>query len=80
MHTYKYPHTALTTDCVVFGLDGKDLHILLVESSIEPYKGSWVQPGGFMNINETIEECANRKLCVEPMSRIYILSCFMYSA
>ena len=65
MYTYKYPHPSVTTDCVIFGYDGKDLHLLLVERGSDPYKGSWALPGGFMEINETVEECAARELFEE---------------
>ena len=43
-----YWHPAVTTDAVVFGFDGKDLNILLIERGNEPFKGSWALPGGFM--------------------------------
>ncbi|MBO7570523.1 MAG: NUDIX hydrolase [Bacteroidales bacterium] len=61
-YTYKYPHPAVTADCVIFGFDGKDLKILLIERANEPYKGCWAFPGGFMNIDETAEQCAKREL------------------
>ena len=48
MYTYKYPHPAVTTDCIVFGFDGTKLNLLLINRGIEPYKGSWALPGGFM--------------------------------
>ena len=44
---YKYPHPAVTTDCVVFGFDGVHLNVLLIERGNEPYKGSWAFPGDF---------------------------------
>jgi len=62
MYHYKYPHPAVTTDCAVFGFDGKDLHILLIERGLEPFKGSWALPGGFLNIDESAEEGARREL------------------
>ncbi len=61
-YTYDYPRAALTTDCVVFGFDGEDLKILLITRGIEPYKGRWALPGGFMRIDETTDECARREL------------------
>ena len=64
-YTYKYPHPAVTADCVIFGFDGKDLKILLIERRNEPYKGFWAFPGGFMNIDETAEQCAKRELMEE---------------
>mgnify|MGYP006329689427 CR=1 FL=1 len=61
-YTYKYPHPALTADCVVFGIDNHELFVLLVERGNEPFKGTWAFPGGFMNLDETAEECAIREL------------------
>lgn len=59
---YKYPHPSVTTDCVIFGFDGKQLKILLVQRGREPYKGRWAFPGGFLNIDESAEEGALREL------------------
>ena len=61
-YTYDYPRPAVTTDCIVFGFDGRDLKILLVERGIEPFKGSWAFPGGFLYLDETAEQCALREL------------------
>lgn len=61
-YCYKYPHPAVTTDCVIFGFDGKDLKILLIERGIEPFKGYWAFPGGFLNPDESAEEGALREL------------------
>ena len=70
----------MTADSVVFGFDGKKLHILLIERGIEPYKGSWALPGGFMNINETIEECARRELHEETgVEDIYLEQFHVFS-
>ena len=60
--TYKYPHPAVTTDCVIFGFDGTQLQVLLIERGIEPYKGDWALPGGFVRMDESCEECARREL------------------
>jgi len=65
IYTYEFPHPAITADCVVFGFDGKDLEILLIKRAIEPDKGKWALPGGFMQIDETIEDCARRELTEE---------------
>ena len=64
-YTYKYPHPAVTADCVIFGFDGVSIKVLLIQRGIEPYKGKWAFPGGFMNMNETAEECAKRELMEE---------------
>lgn len=64
---YKYPHPSVTTDCVIFGYDGlvHDMKVLLIKRGREPYKGKWAFPGGFLNIDESAEDCALRELYEE---------------
>lgn len=64
-YSYEYPRAAMTADAVIFGFDGQDLQVLLVERGVEPYKGCWAFPGGFLKMTETIEECARRELMEE---------------
>ena len=62
---YKYPRPSVTTDCVVFGFDGTKLNVLLIERGMEPFKGCWAFPGGFLNMDETALQGAKRELCEE---------------
>lgn len=72
-YCYKYPHPAITADCVIFGFDGQTLNVLLVERGVEPYKGMWALPGGFMRMDETIDDCAARELHEETnLSEVYL--------
>ena len=59
---YEYPHPSVTTDCVIFGFDGTKLNVLLVERGVEPFKGRWAFPGGFMKMDETALQGAKREL------------------
>ncbi len=61
-YTYKYPHPAVATDCVIFALDGNQLKVLLIERGFEPYKGCWAFPGGYLEIDESAETGALREL------------------
>ena len=61
-YCYKYPHPAVTTDCVIFGFDGTRLQVLLVQRGIDPYKGRWAFPGGFLKMDESCEQGALREL------------------
>ncbi|WP_430815532.1 NUDIX hydrolase [Carboxylicivirga sp. RSCT41] len=61
-YCYEYPRPSVTTDCTIFGFDGIDLQILLIKRGIEPFKGQWALPGGFVQMDETTEECARREL------------------
>lgn len=62
---YQYPRPAVTTDCVVFGFNGNDINVLLVKRGGEPFKGKLALPGGFLEPQETLEECAKRELLEE---------------
>ncbi len=61
-YCYDYPRPAVSSDCVLFGFDGQDLNVLLVERGKDPYKGRWAFPGGFLNMDETSGQCAIREL------------------
>lgn len=70
--TYQYARPALAVDCVVFGLD-EDLRVLLIERDIDPFQGRWALPGGFVRLDETIDEAARRELVEETgVSRVYL--------
>lgn len=75
-YTYEYPHAAITADCVIYGFDGNRLKILLIERGVEPCKGMWALPGGFMKIDETIEETAKRELYEETGLKDVFMSQF----
>ncbi len=76
IYTYKYPHPSVTTDCVIFGYDGLKLHVLLVQRGIEPYKGKWAFPGGFLKMDETAEEGALRELKEETDLTVHYIEQF----
>lgn len=78
---YKYPHPSVTTDCVIFGFDGTRMKVLLVQRGIEPYKGRWAFPGGFLQMDESAEEGALRELREETgLSGAFIRQFHTFSA
>ena len=60
-YVYKYPRPAVTADCIVFSRYPKP-QVLLIRRGNEPFKGEWAFPGGFLNMDETVQECARREL------------------
>jgi ADP-ribose pyrophosphatase YjhB (NUDIX family) len=62
MYTYEYPHPAVTVDAVVFVMRDGELHVLLIERAHEPFKGAWALPGGFVDIDERLEDAVAREL------------------
>ena len=79
--SYKHPRPALTVDCVVFGLDGQDLRVLLIQRDSAPHEGSWALPGGFVEVDETLEMAAMRELQEETgLSRVYLEQLYTFGA
>ena len=79
-YCYKYPHPAVTTDCVIFGFDGIQLNVLLVKRGGEPYLGWWAFPGGFVKLEESSEAGALRELREETqLTPAYIEQFHTYS-
>jgi 8-oxo-dGTP diphosphatase len=63
IHDFDKP--SLTVDCVVFGYDLKQLKVLLVNRKKAPYEGTWALPGGFLNVEESFEDCVRRVLATK---------------
>ena len=79
-YCYDYPRPALTTDCILFGFDGKALYVLLIERKNDPFKDSWAFPGGFVNMDEDTETCAKRELMEETgIKDIFIEQLYTFS-
>jgi 8-oxo-dGTP diphosphatase len=62
--TYKYPRPALTVDAVVFR-NMTNTEVLLIQRGAEPFKDMWAFPGGFVDMDETVETAAARELLEE---------------
>ena len=62
MFQYEYPHPAVTTDVVVFSIRHDALKVLLIKRAEAPFLGSWALPGGFVGIDEGLDQAAQREL------------------
>lgn len=78
---YRYWHPCVTTDCVIFGFDGHKLKVLLIERGLEPFRGQWAFPGGFVKPDESALEGAKRELKEETgLTTAYIRQFHTFSA
>ncbi len=57
-----YDRILVALDCIIFGFDREDLKLLLIKRDFEPEKGNWSLMGGFLDINESLDEAAYRIL------------------
>ena len=80
-YTYQYPRAALTVDCVVFGFDESELKVLLIQRALEPFKGKWALPGGFVHVDETLDEAARRELAEEAgLKNVFLEQLYSFGA
>ena len=71
--TYQFARAAVTVDCVVFGLDDEDLKVLLIRRDLPPFEDKWALPGGFVRLDETLDEAARRELQEETsLERVFL--------
>ncbi len=64
-YVYEWPRPMVAVDAAVFGFFAGKAKLLLVERRNEPFKGKWCLPGGFVNIDEELEEAVARELSEE---------------
>ena len=62
MYTYKYPRPALTVDALVHAQHRRKTKLLLIKRGQEPFEGKWALPGGFVNMDELLEQACIREL------------------
>jgi 8-oxo-dGTP diphosphatase len=60
-YTYNYPRPCVTVDVVLLTKEAAP-RVLLIRRGGEPFAGAWALPGGFVNMDETLEKSARREL------------------
>jgi 8-oxo-dGTP diphosphatase len=81
MPTYQYARPAVTVDCVLFGVDEDDLRVLLIQRDLPPFEGKWALPGGFVRIDEPLEDAARRELEEETgLGKVFLEQLYTFGA
>jgi len=62
--SYDYPRPAVAVDLVILTRE-KAPRVLLVQRKHDPFAGKWALPGGFVDMEETLEAAARRELVEE---------------
>ena len=87
-----YKRLSMTTDILLFSVSDisqdnyrktneKSMSILLVKRDTYPFKDKWCTPGGFLNIDEDLEECPKRILAEETnLHNIYLEQLYTFGA
>jgi 8-oxo-dGTP diphosphatase len=65
VYSYDYPRPCVSVDSVVFKRSAGKTEVLLIKRGNPPYQGMWAFPGGFLEMDETLEDCAHRELFEE---------------
>jgi 8-oxo-dGTP diphosphatase len=55
----------MTVDAVVFETVGRVPRVLLIQRGCDPFKGAWALPGGYLEMEETLEDAVVRELAEE---------------
>jgi 8-oxo-dGTP diphosphatase len=80
-YSYEYPRPMVSVDCVIFGLDDDSLKLLLIKRGGDPFKGKWALPGGFVEMDESLDDAARRELQEETgLTRLYLEQLYTFGA
>jgi 8-oxo-dGTP diphosphatase len=60
-YTYDYPRPAVAVDLVIISKE-KNRRVLLIRRKHDPFAGMWALPGGFVEMEESLEAAARREL------------------
>ena len=76
-----YERPSVTVDVVIFSILDEELKVLLIKRKAWPHEGMWAIPGGFIQMDESLEEGAYRELAEEThvtQDQVYLEQLFTF--
>lgn len=69
----EYQKIFVSVDCIIFGFEENKLKVLIGKRKMDPGRGEWSLYGGFVRIDESVDDAANRTLFeLTGMRNIYM--------
>lgn len=69
----EYQKIFVSVDCIIFGFEENKLKVLVGKRKMDPGRGEWSLYGGFVRIDESVDDAANRTLFeLTGMRNIYM--------
>lgn len=77
----KFPRPSVAVDIVLFTVAQSALKVLLIKRGLQPFAGQWCLPGGFVKIDESLENAAMRELREETgVAHVYLEQLYTFGA
>ena len=68
-----YAQPSVTVDVLVFTILDDALKVALIKRGVAPYQGRWAIPGGFVQMDESLEDAARREIQEEAgLSDVFV--------
>ena len=77
----EFEHPSVTVDILIFTVSDRKLRLLLIRRSGHPYLGKWAIPGGFLQMKESADEAAARRIREEAgVENVHLEQLYTFSA
>ena len=77
----KYDRPSVTVDVLLFTIDDGELKLLLIKRTEWPFENMMALPGGFVKMDESLDEAANRELREESgIKNVYLEQLYTFGA
>lgn len=77
----QYEHPSVTVDILIFTVADKKLRLLLIRRNTHPFQGKWAIPGGFLRMDESADDAAERRISEEAgVKNIHLEQLYTFSA